>query len=42
MVCEFLITVAMCSVTQIQNDLKLQIKKEFEEGTTTKGIKVFE
>ena len=31
----------MCSVTQMQNELKLQIKKEFEEGTTTKGIKVY-
>ncbi|KAI6647970.1 Vacuolar protein sorting-associated protein 53-like [Oopsacas minuta] len=33
------ITELLQSVTQIQNDLKIQIKKDFEEGTTTKGIK---
>eukprot|EP00800_Vazella_pourtalesii_P019401 TRINITY_DN6566_c0_g1_i1.p1 TRINITY_DN6566_c0_g1~~TRINITY_DN6566_c0_g1_i1.p1 ORF type:complete len:652 (-),score=146.06 TRINITY_DN6566_c0_g1_i1:61-2016(-) len=33
------ITDLLQSVTQMQNELKLQIKKEFEEGTTTKGIK---
>lgn len=33
------ITELLDSVTQIQTDLGLQIKKDFDEGTTTKGIK---
>ena len=37
-----IIMVLYYSVTQIKTDLGFQIKKDFEEGTTTKGIKVDE